>query len=228
MTITYSNISVVRTAVLFGCAWFAFGMLAGPGLAAQEVEIISGTGRRTVLEPGAPGVRVIAFVDLEENRTEHRVLQPLLPEEVFFVQSALLERGYEPGRPDGEWGPATAAALAAFQEDHRLEPCGCLDFATLGTLDLRPRVVQTVVGAPEDESDAEVVLGPGRLPAPPEPEETQAPPETVTVVRDVSSWWPFPARIIGVRPASPPRAVPGVPIGPSVRLGTPRRGPPRR
>ncbi|MDH3733234.1 MAG: peptidoglycan-binding protein [Gemmatimonadota bacterium] len=197
--------------------------------AAQEVEIISGAVRKTAVDPGAPGVRVVAFVQLEPARTEHRVLDPLLPEEVFFVQTALVQAGYEPGRPDGNWGPATENALRAFQEDRRLEPCGCVDYSTIGALGLRPRVVQTVVGTPEDESEAEVVLGPGRLPMPPEPEEIEAPPETVTVIHEVGNWWSYPTFFPGFRPLPPGgSASGGVPIGPVIRLGAPRGGPPPR
>ena len=41
--------------------------------------------------------------------------------DVFEVQSKLESLGYPPGEIDGKYGPATAAAVRAFQRDHGLE-----------------------------------------------------------------------------------------------------------
>ena len=35
--------------------------------------------------------------------------------EVFVVQERLLKLGFSPGKPDGDFGPATEAAVLAFQ-----------------------------------------------------------------------------------------------------------------
>ena len=40
------------------------------------------------------------------------------------VQRTLTVLGYEPGRPDGLFGPQTQAAVIAFQIDHDLTPDG--------------------------------------------------------------------------------------------------------
>ena len=39
-------------------------------------------------------------------------------EEVRLLQLALQRLGYLPGRPDGIFGPATAAAVIRFQQDY--------------------------------------------------------------------------------------------------------------
>ncbi|MFV1988360.1 MAG: peptidoglycan-binding protein [Gemmatimonadota bacterium] len=211
---------------------------------AQEVEIISGGAPPVVTAdaPG-PGIRVIAFVQFDPDRTEHRVMSPLLPEEVLIVQEALAGAGYEPGPRNGILSPLTTAALSSFQDDARLEACGCVNYATLMALGLSGSVVQTVIGAPEDESDAEIVVGNNRLPASPRRNVVPAavPPETVTVVQQVNQswgWWSYP-RIFASFPAGRPiggagmnGGVSGFPFGPVIHLGPSRPSthvvPPRR
>lgn len=199
--------------------------LAGAGaLHGQEVEIISGA-RRSAPDPTRPGIRVIAYVQPEADRSEHRVVHPLLPEEVRKVQEALASAGYDPGPLDGLFGPAVESALRAFQTDRTIEACGCVSYPTALALGLRAKVVQTVIGAPSDDPEAEVVMGNVGLPPPPPARTTTAPPETVVVHSVTNNWWgysgfwaPFPS----VAP-SPPR-LPGFPLGGPRTLGSRRPG----
>ena len=50
---------------------------------------------------------------------------------VLTMQKILQEAGYYAGHPDGQYGPATAAAVAQFQQENGLEPDGKLGAATI-------------------------------------------------------------------------------------------------
>ncbi|HEY9539703.1 MAG TPA: peptidoglycan-binding domain-containing protein, partial [Kiloniellaceae bacterium] len=50
------------------------------------------------------------------------------------IQLLLEEAGHSPGPVDGQWGPRTQRALAAFQNDQGLRPSGKPDAATLDAL----------------------------------------------------------------------------------------------
>lgn len=50
--------------------------------------------------------------------------------DVFEVQQRLNELGYKVGAPDGAYGPATAAAVRAFQRDAKLEVDGVVGLKT--------------------------------------------------------------------------------------------------
>lgn len=56
------------------------------------------------------------------------------PRHVADVQRRLAARGFDPGPIDGEWGPQTARALAAFQWACGLPATGQLDRATRARL----------------------------------------------------------------------------------------------
>ena len=58
--------------------------------------------------------------------------------DVVSAQRQLKERGYYAGPVDGVIGPATDAALRAFQRDHGLSVSGRLDSATVRTLAAAP------------------------------------------------------------------------------------------
>src|SRR3546814_5447814 len=51
------------------------------------------------------------------------------------IQLLLDEAGFDPGPIDGQWGPRTGRALAAFQRAEGLTPSGEPDAATLDALD---------------------------------------------------------------------------------------------
>lgn len=219
-----------RLAVLALATLTLCGPLASAPLSGQAVEIISGAAAAPA-DLVRPGVRVIAFVQIDDDRTQHRVVKPLLAEEILLIQESLAEAGAETGARDGLLGESTMAALSRFQEEAALEPCACVNYATILALGLPPRIVQTVVGEPDDESDAEVVVGNTQLPETPTPVvvPVAAPPETVVVVQQSNNgWWTYP-RFFS---AFPPRGsgvgdgrAPGFPFGPVLRLGAPRAVP---
>jgi Putative peptidoglycan binding domain len=61
----------------------------------------------------------------------------LTPDRVIVnVQTALQEQGYYAGAIDGDFGPQTRGALAAFQADHGLAVTSAVDRPTLETLGL--------------------------------------------------------------------------------------------
>ena len=55
---------------------------------------------------------------------------PMRVRTMHDVQQRLLELGYDPGPVDGMAGPATRAALGAFQKDRGLRPTGRMDSPT--------------------------------------------------------------------------------------------------
>lgn len=55
---------------------------------------------------------------------------------VLRLQEALVERGFNPGRPDGDFGKKTERAVMSFQEAHDLEADGVVDTATWRALGL--------------------------------------------------------------------------------------------
>lgn len=219
------------------------GALArGAPAAAQEqnggVEILTGADA----SPGTTGVRVVAYVEEAGASPTYRVSEPLRGTEVLAIQRALASAGYGPGALDGLMGPATRDALRRFQVAAATPPCGCVDYATVVGLGLRPLVVQTVIGSAGDEPAVEIIV-PSR---PVEPRSATPSPQPVDTVfvgvapgRDRS--WPYPWTALpvgipvipgsgGPSPAPPPPA--GVPFGGRgpIRLGPPaptRRPPPR-
>jgi len=55
---------------------------------------------------------------------------------VRAAQEKLKEKGFDPGRIDGIWGPRTAAAVSDFQRSENLKVTSRLDAETLGKLDV--------------------------------------------------------------------------------------------
>ena len=66
---------------------------------------------------------------------------------VLDVQKRLTALGYAPGALDGRYGPATAAAVKAFQRDRRLEVDGIAGPLTLAALRQKP--AKAPAAAPE-------------------------------------------------------------------------------
>ena len=47
--------------------------------------------------------------------------------EAYLLQEKLIEMGYLTGKPDGEYGEGSEAAVKAYQKDHGLEETGVVD-----------------------------------------------------------------------------------------------------
>ena len=56
---------------------------------------------------------------------------------VQAAQRELTYQRYKPGKMDGMMGPATSAAISAFQKDRKMPVTGRLDDATVKALGLR-------------------------------------------------------------------------------------------
>ncbi|MET8993784.1 N-acetylmuramoyl-L-alanine amidase [Amycolatopsis sp. Hca4] len=62
------------------------------------------------------------------------ISSPVHGDDVFTLQERLTELGFDAGRPDGYFGPATERALKTFQRDMRLTPDGVCGPATIREL----------------------------------------------------------------------------------------------
>jgi len=90
--------------------------------------------------------------------------------ETARVQKALTDLGYEPGPIDGDFGPTTARAIAAYERDNGLEETGQISPELLARLEGRP------VEAADGESEAETAAAEAApLPDPVMPEITDDP-----------------------------------------------------
>jgi N-acetylmuramoyl-L-alanine amidase len=69
------------------------------------------------------------------------VARPMIGDDVATLQQRLLDMGFNPGRCDGIFGPATEAALKEFQRNVGLRADGAVGPGTLKTLDQLRRVV---------------------------------------------------------------------------------------
>ena len=213
------------------------GMSVAGAAAAQEgaVEILSGD--RTRVAQGAAGVRVISFLGADRGAAAYRVVEPLRSTEVLAIQEALATAGHDPGAFDGLMGPATRTALRRFQTTSGETACGCVDYATVVGLGLRPLVIQTVIGDAADEPEVEIIVPPRRI----EPQAAPPPPapETVYVATAAppGGAWVYPAFPVGIpvivapgKPVPEPSRPAGVPFGGRgpIRLGPPATRPPPR
>jgi predicted chitinase len=59
-------------------------------------------------------------------------------EDVRALQEALSHKGFNPGKADGDFGPATKAALINFQKSENLAVTGSVDAATAAALEIQP------------------------------------------------------------------------------------------
>lgn len=86
---------------------------------------------------------------------EREAALALTPEALRDVQARLAALGFDPGTPDGRMGPATRAAVRAFQTSRAIAATGYLDAPTMAALD------RWIAGAPRGY-DGEWVIEVGR------------------------------------------------------------------
>jgi peptidoglycan hydrolase-like protein with peptidoglycan-binding domain len=77
-----------------------------------------------------------SYGDSQPSRVSYASPQPpaLSQDMIVQVQSRLQQAGKYHGRIDGQWGPATEAAVRSYQQQHNLNPTGQLDGNTLAAL----------------------------------------------------------------------------------------------
>jgi peptidoglycan hydrolase-like protein with peptidoglycan-binding domain len=116
----------------------AFGPLTEAGVRAFQADkglVVDGiVGSQTLLSisrlTGTTGVGLLAALD-----PGGRVLQiGFSGNDVVTLQQWLRIAGFDPGPPDGLYGPLTAAAVRSFQEEHSLTVDGKVGPQTRGTL----------------------------------------------------------------------------------------------
>lgn len=110
------------------------------------------------------------------KREQAPAYQSLSHEQLVVVQKQLAAKGYKMvGKPDGNWGPNTVAAVNAFQHYEGLPETGDLDAATMEALESAEDRVQTPTRANAtaddlrgnsrtvDTADAVSTLGKGKI-----------------------------------------------------------------
>ncbi|HET6704935.1 MULTISPECIES: N-acetylmuramoyl-L-alanine amidase [unclassified Amycolatopsis] len=75
-----------------------------------------------------------ASYHLGSRPLSYLISSPVHGDDVFTLQERLTELGFDAGRPDGYFGPATERALKTFQRDMRLTPDGVCGPATIREL----------------------------------------------------------------------------------------------
>lgn len=107
---------------------------------------------------GVVGPETYRCLDEAHWRFGDRVLtytvnRPIVGDDVATLQQRLLELGFDPGRCDGIFGPATDAALREFQRNVGLTADGTLGPGTLRALEQLRRTVTG--GSPSDRREEE-------------------------------------------------------------------------
>lgn len=107
---------------------------------------------------GVVGPETYRCLDEAHWRFGDRVLtytvnRPIVGDDVATLQQRLLELGFDPGRCDGIFGPATDAALREFQRNVGLRADGTLGPGTLRALEQLRRTVTG--GSPSDRREEE-------------------------------------------------------------------------
>lgn len=95
--------------------------------------------RRGISVDGAVGAETYfalrsAHWKLGDRRLAHEPAHPLTGDDVTELQTQLIELGFALAKADGEFGPATAETLRAFQRDYGLMPDGVCGPATMRAL----------------------------------------------------------------------------------------------
>ena len=84
-----------------------------------------------------PGKTAVARM-ATPSKTVYRLTMPTMAgPTVREIQMKLLASGFDPGIPDGEFGPHTQAAVVAFQLTHGLTPDGEVGPTTAEALGLQ-------------------------------------------------------------------------------------------
>lgn len=100
------------------------------------------------------------------------------PERYKEIQTALADRGYFQGEPDGKWSEGSAEALKRFQADQNLKADGKLDSLSLIALGLGPkRGLPPPARPPEPDPAAPPDAQPAAPPAARAGAETGSPPQ---------------------------------------------------
>jgi peptidoglycan hydrolase-like protein with peptidoglycan-binding domain len=88
-----------------------------------------------VVSVGTP-IRVVGKPEAQYGEVKRYIVQTHRGSDVLAMQCRLIELGYDPGIPDGIFGPDTTRALLQFQRDLGLKADGVVDEATGRALDL--------------------------------------------------------------------------------------------
>jgi uncharacterized protein (TIGR02594 family) len=96
----------------------------------------------------SPGVPTVEIGPRRDARAEDVLSDGSQGPEVRALQAALSSRNFQVGPIDGEFGPLTHAAVAAFQTVQGLPVTGSADAATLQALGLAPAVPPLVLPPP--------------------------------------------------------------------------------
>jgi len=91
-----------------------------------------------ILLPGVQYTEGPEFVAATPSKTIYGLTMPIMSGgKVREIQMKLLVSGFDPGIPDGEFGPHTQAAVVAFQLSRGLTPDGEVGPTTAGALGLQ-------------------------------------------------------------------------------------------
>ncbi|MGD1094673.1 MAG: peptidoglycan-binding domain-containing protein [Bryobacteraceae bacterium] len=120
--------------------------------------------RRRTTQSGKKPVAAAPHRSAQQQPTQERYKE---------IQTALTERGYFSGTPDGTWGPESSEALKRFQRDQNLTDDGKIGSLSLIALGLGPKRMSA--GLQPAPSPAELVPEAPKSESAPEPADLAAP-----------------------------------------------------